>query len=420
MLALKRLLARRWSNRSQSRSMLKARPDVESLESRLVLYSATGNAWPHPQLITISFMPDGTNLGGPTSNLQSTFNANSRLNGVWQNIILKAAQSWAQQTNINFAVVSDNGAPFGSGNNQQGDPGFGDIRIGGYSFCNSTLAEAYMPPSANNFSIAGDVWFNTGQHFTTGSAYDLFTVAAHEIGHALGLDHSTTSPYNIMYPTYDGTKTVLTSDDIAGIQSLYGGARAPDAYNSGGHSDGSFSTAANLNSLINTQTDTARVQNLDLNTVGQSEYYIVTVPSGTNGTMQLHVQSSGLSLLSPQVTVYASDQTTVLGSACGLNQYGTTLTVNVSGVTTNQALYIKVKGADATAFSTGNYAMTLNFGNNATPIVPLPLTTTPNGNPINAGGGLPDSLPGTDTGHHHPHGPKWLGAHHNDLHHGAL
>ena len=32
------------------------------------------------------------------------------------------------------------GAPSGSGNYQQGDPGFGDIRIGGYNFGNSTLA----------------------------------------------------------------------------------------------------------------------------------------------------------------------------------------------------------------------------------------------------------------------------------------
>src|SRR5262245_57907279 len=42
----------------------KSRPAVEAIESRLVLYSATGNAWPVPQLVTISFMPDGTNVNG--------------------------------------------------------------------------------------------------------------------------------------------------------------------------------------------------------------------------------------------------------------------------------------------------------------------------------------------------------------------
>ena len=37
----------------------------------MVLYSATGNAWMNPEIITISFVPDGTNLGGVTSNLQA-------------------------------------------------------------------------------------------------------------------------------------------------------------------------------------------------------------------------------------------------------------------------------------------------------------------------------------------------------------
>ncbi len=108
-------------------------------------------------------MPDGTNLGGGvTSNLFSTFNSKSSLAGKWENVILQAAQDWAQQTNINFAVVPDDGAPAGSGADEQGNPGFGDIRIGGYNFGSSTLALTYQPPPANNFSLAGDMTFNTG------------------------------------------------------------------------------------------------------------------------------------------------------------------------------------------------------------------------------------------------------------------
>jgi hypothetical protein len=104
---------------------------VERLEDRVLLYATSGNAWPNSQLITISFMPDGTDLGGVTSNLQGTFNTKFGTAATWQNQILKAAQFWAQQTNLNFSVVSDNGGALGSGSNQQGDPGFGDIRIGG-------------------------------------------------------------------------------------------------------------------------------------------------------------------------------------------------------------------------------------------------------------------------------------------------
>ncbi len=62
-------------SRTRSPFIPRAFPRLEQLESRVVPYVTSGNAWPVPQLITLSFMPDGTNLGGVTSNLMSTFNA---------------------------------------------------------------------------------------------------------------------------------------------------------------------------------------------------------------------------------------------------------------------------------------------------------------------------------------------------------
>lgn len=158
-----------WQTRSAPAIRSRARKvppkQLETLESRVLLYAASGNAWPNKDLITISFMPDGTNLGGATSNLQSNFNTKFGSAAAWQNQVLKAAQYWAQQTNINFAVVSDNGVAAGSGSYQQGDPNFGDIRIGGFNFGNSNLAQAYLPPPINNYSIAGDIQINTGATF---------------------------------------------------------------------------------------------------------------------------------------------------------------------------------------------------------------------------------------------------------------
>ena len=283
---------RRWFRGDRpTRTTLRQRnrvcPAVEGLESRVVLYSATGNIWPSQQLITISFMPDGTNLGGGyTSNLMSTFNSKSSL-GNWENVILRAAQTWAQQTNINFAVVPDDGAAAGSGADEQGNPGFGDIRIGGYNFGSSTLALTYQPPSANNFSIAGNMTFNTGQSFNIGSTYDVFTVAMHEFGHALGLGESSVGNA-VEYGTYTGRKTGLASDDIAGVRSIYSanGPRTADAYNTNGSSNGTVSTAATINSLINTSSLTVLVPNLDITTAGQSEYFSFTAPSGTGGTLE--------------------------------------------------------------------------------------------------------------------------------------
>jgi hypothetical protein len=365
------------------------RPAVERLEDRMVPYSVTGNAWPHPNLITISFMPDGTNLGGiVTNNLNASFNANPYLNQAgsanWKNQVLKAAQVWAQQANINFAVVNDNGAASGSGSNQQGDPGFGDIRVGGYNFGNTALASAYQPPSANNYSIAGDIVFNTGATWREGSTYDLFTVAMHEFGHALGLDHSTTSTANVMYPSYTTVKSGLASDDVGGIKAVYG-ARTADAY---GGTNNSIATAANVSSLIDTTTLAALVPDLKLNTTSTVEDFSFQAPAGASGTLKVQVQTQGLSLLTPKVTLYASNGTTVLASVSGVNLFGgTTLTATVSGVVAGQTYYVQVQGADTTAFSTGTYALALNFGTGATPTEAAPVTTTANGSPLSGGGG---------------------------------
>jgi hypothetical protein len=369
---------------------------VESLESRLVLFAASGNAWLNPSAITLSFMPDGTNLGGVGSNLFASFNANPKLAGQWQGEILKAAQVWAQQTNINFIVVPDDGAPSGSGDYEEGNPGYGDIRIGGYAFGSPTLARTYQPPPGNDFSIAGDMAFNTAQNFSAGtSGYNLFTVAEHEFGVALGLLYSSASPQSVMWPSYNGYKPSLSSDDIAGIRNIYSAnlPRSQDTYEALGLGN-SFATAVNVDTSINPLANTALLNNLDITTTSDLDYYTFNAPLLTTGNLSVTVQSSGLSLLSPDLTVYAADQTTVLGSASGLGQYGSTLTVNVSGAVPGQQYYAVVQGADTTAFSTGRYALALNFGSNPTPTAPSPIIAFPNGNPITGAGGIADNAPG--------------------------
>jgi hypothetical protein len=380
----------------RSSQILRALPRLEELETRVVPYSLSGDAWPNPQLITLSFVPDGTILGGTVggyvySNMFATFNAKWGTS-TWETQILKAAQLWAQQTNINFAVIPDSGATIGSGNYQQGDPTMGDIRIGGFNFNATYLAWAFMPPPVNNFSVAGDVQFNTAQPFNINSAYDLETVAAHEIGHALGLYHSTLNAAE-MYGAYNATKQSLNSDDIAGIRAIYSSGNAR-SYDSFGGSNNSFSTAANLTGVID-ENGNVLENPLDIANTSFKEYFTITAPANTNGNMTVTVQSSGLSLLAPTLTIYNSSQTQI-GYVSGAGQYGTTLTLNITGVSANQQFYIKVAGADTSAFGTGNYGMTISFAGITPPAITSPNTQVLNGNPTHGGGGQYDTR-GQDT-----------------------
>uniref|UniRef100_A0A452G748 Matrix metallopeptidase 20 n=1 Tax=Capra hircus TaxID=9925 RepID=A0A452G748_CAPHI len=88
-----------------------------------------------------------------------------------------------------------------------------------------TLAHAFAPGEG----LGGDTHFDNAEKWTMGTnGFNLFTVAAHEFGHALGLAHST-DPSALMYPTYKYQNPYgfhLPKDDVKGIQALYGPRRA--------------------------------------------------------------------------------------------------------------------------------------------------------------------------------------------------
>lgn len=128
-----------------------------------------------------------------------------------------AFKLWSDVTPLTFLEAAAGATPdiaigFYAGDHGDGSPFDGPSTV---------LAHAFYPGSSG---LAGDVHFDDAELWgdaAAGSSVDLLTVAAHEIGHALGLAHSTIRS-SLMFPTYSGPHRALDADDVAGIQSLYG------------------------------------------------------------------------------------------------------------------------------------------------------------------------------------------------------
>lgn len=145
-------------------------------------------------------------------------NSTTKLTGdTERQVVREALALWAAQTPLTFTEVSDpNEADiligWAQGEHGDGDPfdGAGDV-----------LAHASYPNPYRGQRVF--LHFDDAERWVDSATQnvDLLTVAAHEIGHNLGLDHSN-DPNALMYPSYSGPHRFLSADDVAGAQSIYG------------------------------------------------------------------------------------------------------------------------------------------------------------------------------------------------------
>ena len=116
--------------------------------------------------------------------------------------MLRAFQNWVANANLNVGVVADGGQDFTVGGAIQGDPRFGDIRIGARPLAGDVLA---ITAPFNLFSsYSGNVALNTDNSVNVGGR-DLFTVFLQESGHTFGVGNSP-DPASVMYEYYIGNR----------------------------------------------------------------------------------------------------------------------------------------------------------------------------------------------------------------------
>lgn len=171
----------------------------------------TRGAWPSPQL-TYAFGRGTRDLRG-SDELQA---------------VRRAFATWAAAVPITFTEVRAGAGPdILISWRPAGDP---DLQMGG-----GVLAHADFPPACSvvTSGLPKPLHFDDAEHrWSIGAApnaFDVETVALHQIGHLLGLPHSDVQG-SVMFPSFADNRTnrALTRDDLLRIRQLYPTAVLPN------------------------------------------------------------------------------------------------------------------------------------------------------------------------------------------------
>ena len=189
---------------------------LPAIENRTDTAHYEGAKWNNASVITWSIADRPGTANSPFSGYMGS---------QYEAVVRQAFRTWATATDLTFEEVADSDQSdirLGWGNFNT--PSTGVVGYTAYEMESGQLLPNVIirveDPSQEPL-VAGDFSART----YSGTVANLDQVILHEIGHALGLA-DTADPNSVMYYQATGSNNALDSNDIAGIQALYG-SRAP-------------------------------------------------------------------------------------------------------------------------------------------------------------------------------------------------